>query len=444
VLVVAVAVALLALGIEAMREAPLDVFPEFAPPLVEVQTEAPGLSTEAFDALVTVPLENALNGLPFLKTIRSTSVLGLSSVVMIFDTGADVLPILMTAATAALALPPLSWKGNVPGNEIERPMALVTLGGLVTSTALKFFPASCALCPMGKNAAHPFAMSESTALRLRWSGLSHRGRVRANNEDSFLGLRFDAREVHYLGKIGETSLSDADCVFAVSDGMGGAQAGEFASRITVEKITHLLPRSFQQSAHGLEAGRADVLEELFDQIHRALMYLGGSYEECSGMGATLSLCWFTPHWMHWAHIGDSRLYYLPALTGELRQVSHDDTHAGWLFRRGEINEREARHHPRRNALQKALGAGHQFVDPQAGAIACEPGDLFLICTDGLVEGLYDQQLLELLRAPEPESAALPPAERLVQAALERAGRDNITALVIEAVGESLLASAAMA
>lgn len=138
-LVVAVAVALLALGIEAMREAPLDVFPEFAPPLVEVQTEAPGLSTEAFDALVTVPLENALNGLPFLKTIRSKSVLGPSSVVMIFDTGADALPILMTAATAALALPPLSWKGNVPGNEIERPMALVTLGGLVTSTALNLF-----------------------------------------------------------------------------------------------------------------------------------------------------------------------------------------------------------------------------------------------------------------------------------------------------------------
>lgn len=91
VLVVAAAAALLAAGINATRNAPLDVFPEFAPPLVEVQTEAPGLSTEEVDALVTVPLENSLNGLPFLKTLRSKSVLGLSSVVMIFDTGTDIL-----------------------------------------------------------------------------------------------------------------------------------------------------------------------------------------------------------------------------------------------------------------------------------------------------------------------------------------------------------------
>ena len=91
VLVVAAAVALLLVGINTTKNAPLDVFPEFAPPLVEVQTEAPGLSTEEVDALVTVPLENSLNGLPFLKTLRSKSVLGLSSVVMIFNTGTDIL-----------------------------------------------------------------------------------------------------------------------------------------------------------------------------------------------------------------------------------------------------------------------------------------------------------------------------------------------------------------
>jgi CzcA family heavy metal efflux pump len=91
VLVIAAAAALLVVGIDATRHAPLDVFPEFAPPLVEVQTEAPGLSTEEVDALVTVPLENGLNGLPFLRTLRSKSVLGLSSVVMIFEPGTDLL-----------------------------------------------------------------------------------------------------------------------------------------------------------------------------------------------------------------------------------------------------------------------------------------------------------------------------------------------------------------
>ena len=88
---------------------------------------------------------------------------------------------------------------------------------------------------------------------LRWSGWTDRGKVRANNEDSFLGLQFDSKQIHYLGKIGEASTANMDYVFAVSDGMGGALAGEFASRIATEKITRLLPRSFQQSARGLEA-----------------------------------------------------------------------------------------------------------------------------------------------------------------------------------------------
>ncbi len=91
VLVVALSIALIVVGVESVRHAPLDVFPEFAPPMVEIQTEAPGLSTEQVDALVTVPLENSLNGLPWLQTIRSKSVLGLSSVVMIFKEGTDLL-----------------------------------------------------------------------------------------------------------------------------------------------------------------------------------------------------------------------------------------------------------------------------------------------------------------------------------------------------------------
>jgi serine/threonine protein phosphatase PrpC len=269
------------------------------------------------------------------------------------------------------------------------------------------------------------------AQSLRWSGQTHRGKVRSHNEDAFLGLWFDSKEARHLGKVGDGLLEHADYVFAVSDGMGGAMAGEFASRSAVEKITRLLPRSYKQSAVGLEAGVGDVLTELFDQIHGALMHLGDSYAECSGMGTTLSLVWFTPEWMHWAHIGDSRIYYCPARSNHIRQLSHDDTYVGWLLRNGKINEREARNHPRRNVLQKALGAGHQFVEPQLGSVAYEPGDLFLLCTDGLVESFFDDRLLDLLRFPEPAGGAFDPAKRLVDAALEGASRDNITALVIE-------------
>ena len=153
------------------------------------------------------------------------------------------------------------------------------------------------------------------------------------------------------------------------------------------------------------------------------------------MGATLSLSWFMPGWMFFAHIGDSRIYYLPARDGILRQITHDDTYVGWLFRQGKINEREARTHPRRNVLQRALGAGNQFVDPQVGAVTCEPGDIFLLCTDGVVEGLYDHTLAELLRRPEGAAAAnWNPAQILVTSAIENAGRDNTTAVVVEVLG----------
>ncbi|HVE15609.1 MAG TPA: protein phosphatase 2C domain-containing protein, partial [Chthoniobacterales bacterium] len=219
--------------------------------------------------------------------------------------------------------------------------------------------------------------------------------MRSNNEDSFLGLKFDAQGAHHLGRLGEATTSHEDFVFAVSDGMGGARAGEFASRVTVEKIMRRLPPAYRQGAVGIEAGFDDVLTELFHDVHRALLLLGGSYEECQGMGATLTLCWFTPGWMYFAHIGDSRLYYLPA-AGGLKQLTHDDTHVGWLYRNAKISEREARQHPGKNSLQRALGAGHQFVDPQLGAVGYEPGDRFLLCSDGLVDGLFDAQIERLL------------------------------------------------
>jgi PPM family protein phosphatase len=204
-----------------------------------------------------------------------------------------------------------------------------------------------------------------------------------------------------------------------------------ASRITVDRVTHLLQRSFKQSAIGIEAYFADVFTTLFDQIHQSLTLVGESYAECAGMGATLSICWFTRGWMYFGHIGDSRVYYLPAKERGIKQISHDHTHVGWLHRNGDINERQARSHPRRSALQKALGAGNQFVDPQVGAVAYESGDLFLLCTDGLVEGLYNDQILEILRSPDALRLDRNIAHSLVQASLETAGSDNTTALIIE-------------
>ncbi len=266
--------------------------------------------------------------------------------------------------------------------------------------------------------------------RLEWSGQTHVGRVRKNNEDAFLALTFNGHEAHHLGKVGHGSLAAMDFVFAVSDGMGGAKSGEFASRITVDRLTRMMPRAFRMSAAGMDSGFTDVLSDLILSIHADLVKLGESYEECAGMGATLSLCWFTPQWMYFGHVGDSRVYYLPR-KGGLTQVTHDHSHVGWLRRKGELNEREARMHPRKNALQQALGAGNQFVEPHIGAVAHQPGDRFLICSDGVIDGLWDRQLEELARLPPPEAGEPTIAQRVVDEAVQASGRDNTTAVMVE-------------
>jgi serine/threonine protein phosphatase PrpC len=268
-----------------------------------------------------------------------------------------------------------------------------------------------------------------STLGISWSGLSEQGPVRTNNEDAFLGLAMDSKDVRHLGKSGTSRLGDVDLLFAVSDGMGGAKAGEFASRITIDKITRMFPPLIRQRMEGTPIGFAHAFEALFAEIHKALQYLGESYEECHGMGATLSLCWFSDRVMHFAHIGDTRIYHLPG-EGGISQITLDDTHVGWLHRTGQISEREARMHPAKNRLQKALGAGNQFVNPQVGEIPCKPGDRFLISSDGVTDALRNDRIPEILDGCPAGST---PAGHLVREAVALSGRDNTTAVVV-AVG----------
>jgi PPM family protein phosphatase len=276
----------------------------------------------------------------------------------------------------------------------------------------------------------PVSTPPTVASLVRWSALTHRGKIRPNNEDSFRALAFDGREIRVLGKVGELSLAEQDVLFAVSDGMGGAAAGEYASRRAIEHLATLLPRSFRLAAAGFGSGFADVLQELFEKIHHDLTQMSRAYEECAGMGATLSIGWLRPEWFYFGHIGDSRIYYLPT-AGGINQVTHDHSHVGWLRRSGKINEREARTHPGRCSLQQSLGAGNQFIDPQIGAIGHRTGDRFLLCSDGLIDGLWDRQLDEICREPAPLTPDGSVAARLIGESLGASGRDNLTAVALE-------------
>ena len=269
----------------------------------------------------------------------------------------------------------------------------------------------------------------SEARVIQWSGLSDVGRFRKNNQDAFLALALNYEGVSRLGKYGKAELNDSDYIFAVSDGMGGANAGEFASQIAVEKITHLLPLSFSSEASGIKVGYQNLLGELFNQIHCELIKMGQAYKELSGMGATLSLCWVCSGWVYFAHVGDSRIYHLP-MGGGIQQISHDHTHVGWLRRQGELGEIEARSHPGRNGLQQVLGGKNQKLSPHFGAVRYMASDAFLICSDGLIEGLWDSGIQRLIRNPS-RGAPVDVAECLVNEAVQTDGKDNTTALVFE-------------
>lgn len=265
---------------------------------------------------------------------------------------------------------------------------------------------------------------------LRWSGRTHSGRVRRNNEDAFLACVLDAREVRILGKDGEADFDEGDFIFAVSDGMGGANAGEFASKIAVEKISKTLPAHYREEGRNVRRNAEGLLREVIDGIHGEMRRMAFHYEECRGMGATLSLCWISPGRMVFAHVGDSRIYYLP-IRRERRQLSEDHSYVGRLFRKEAINEREARNHPQRHVLEMSLGGHHETVSPQLGFVVPIPGDHFVLTTDGVQDGVFDNNLENMIRSPNHLIRDLPPAERLVREALTASGKDNITAVVVE-------------
>lgn len=265
---------------------------------------------------------------------------------------------------------------------------------------------------------------------IRWSGATDVGRFRPNNEDSLLSITFDSMELHYLGRTGEIKLNGMDFVFAVSDGMGGEKSGEFASRFAIDNITRLVPRRFASNPSNYRACFEEIFQLLFLGIHCQLTTLGISYAEGRNMGATLSLVWYAHGSIYFAHIGDSRIYHLPR-EGGMRQITEDHTHVGWLRRKGQLNEREARMHPRKNVLAQALGAGNQFIHPQIGTLPCQRGDRLVLLTDGVVEGIWDRGIEELVRSDPAADDTRTPAQRLVQTAVEESGRDNATALVVE-------------
>jgi serine/threonine protein phosphatase PrpC len=222
---------------------------------------------------------------------------------------------------------------------------------------------------------------------------THTGRQRADNEDS---------------------MSARPPVFVVADGMGGAQAGEVASKVAVEAFEQGLP----------EAGSAEerlVLRtrEANQQIHE----LSHAEQERAGMGTTLTAACVDGDELAIAHVGDSRAYLLRR--GELKRLTRDHTLVGALVEQGKLTEEEAAEHPQRSIITRALGP-EAYVEVDTWRYPLRAGDVVLLCSDGLTSMVPDERIADVLLA----AAGLEQmADRLIDEANAAGGRDNITVVL---------------
>ena len=204
-------------------------------------------------------------------------------------------------------------------------------------------------------------------------------------------------------------------LFVVADGMGGAQAGEVASRIAVDEFRRGL-----REGDGLESALAERVREANARIHERSQRRA----EQAGMGTTLTAIHVGPERVSVAHVGDSRAYRLR--DGQLERLTEDHTLVDELIRQGRLSPEEASEHPQRSVITRALGP-EAVVDVDTASLEGQAGDVYLLCSDGLTTMVAEERVAAILRAnPRLRDAG----EALIAAANEAGGRDNITVVLV--------------
>src|ERR1700677_2875298 len=213
----------------------------------------------------------------------------------------------------------------------------------------------------------------------------------------------------------EDSLLARSPLFVVADGMGGAQAGEVASRIAVECFQPGLTDASQP-----ELALATLAREANTRIHE----LSHANAEQAGMGTTLTAVYIGEQEVAIAHVGDSRAYCLR--DGQLLRLTDDHSLVDELMRQGRLTPEEAVEHPQRSVITRALGP-EGMVEVDTRSVRARAGDVYLICSDGLTTMISEEQIASILLAYPRLSDA---GEALIAAAHQAGGRDNISVVLI--------------
>ena len=232
------------------------------------------------------------------------------------------------------------------------------------------------------------------------------GRVRDHNEDTFY-ISADAR------------------VLIVADGMGGHAAGEVASALAVQTVADFFTPERQQA---LAAGTEPIqplLMQALEAAHRQVRDTSQTREGCRNMGTTLILAYIQGDYLYTCHVGDVRCYMqTPA---GLEQITQDHSVVGTLVQAGKLTPEEARRHPQKNEIFQAIGLAYGIV-PEVNTRALAYGDRVLLCSDGLWEGLSDEEVRTILAW---DGSTRQRAIQLVDRANALGGTDNITVVLYE-------------
>ncbi len=255
--------------------------------------------------------------------------------------------------------------------------------------------------------------------------------VREHNEDSVMAVEL----------VQDSQVSPAyNYLYVVSDGMGGAEAGETASAIAVETIRYYVERGVACSNVSASAQRESVtpppvngsreqlLQSALEQAHRDIIGYQTEHPEARGMGATAVSALISPPDAVIAWVGDSRAYLLEG--GKLRQLTKDHSLVQRLVDIGQITPEQARHHEHKNVITRSLGArANAPAGAEAMTLRLKRGDRLLLCSDGLMAHVEDSAIAEILaRRHDPMEAG----RELVVAANAGGGSDNISVIVINA------------
>jgi len=277
-------------------------------------------------------------------------------------------------------------------------------------------------------------------MRVELHAKSDVGRVRRGNEDNFLLLDLSGART-WSGSDGaenpadmrQFTVGEQGLVLVVSDGMGGALAGDVASRMAIEAVRDVLMGENADGA-GCEPGSelVDCLKHATMQANRNIHYKSLEDSRCSGMGATLTGAAIRDDKLDLVQVGDSRAY---VMRGEqIRLATKDQSLVQQLVDVGQISEEEAETHMFRNVILQALGAQTELT-PATARIQIRQGDMVLLCSDGLSGKLRNEEIREIVSGSDQDLGAA--CQALVDEANKRGGEDNITVVLARFTGEEL-------